>query len=355
MTCGSRTTCAFPRSDVVVLFVDKLSDLEKRVADIAARMHPAGGFWVAWPKRARRATDVTEDMVRRVALAAGMVDNKACSIGNSWLGIRLVLRTEIRDAVAYRAAPPVPTLSRRTRRPTAPAKIVHRSSGAGSAMHRVRALDEVSRHARDRPQLGFRMALSYCPQHDSTLVGRGAAGGQRLGSEDDDRPPTLEYVTEAILAPTCGQAECHSQFSDQVGDEFDTVASARRTMTLYSMVTYQVTPSDSYLIHDADDRRGLGARSGHPAEPQLRAHAVRRPDPDYDLNLIKKFDRLGYAWRYRPGRRAVCARTNDDSTQGCNVLNQLVECPDGTQGALITDCTKVGSGEVCAEGACVPE
>ena len=128
-----------PPVDVVVLFVDRLSDLEKRVADIAARLHPEGGFWVAWPKRSRRSTDLTEDMVRRVALAAGMVDNKTSSIGSSWLGMRLVLRSEIRNAVAYRAAPPVPTLSRRTRRPTAPAKIVHRTSGAGSALQRVRA------------------------------------------------------------------------------------------------------------------------------------------------------------------------------------------------------------------------
>jgi hypothetical protein len=126
-----------PPVDVVVLFVDSLADLEKRFADIAARLHPQGGFWVAFPKRARRATDVTGEVVRRIALAAGMVDDKVASIGN-WSGVRLVMREEIRDAVAYRAAPP--TLSRRTRRPTAPARIVHRStSGAGSTLRRARA------------------------------------------------------------------------------------------------------------------------------------------------------------------------------------------------------------------------
>jgi len=112
-----------PPVDVVVLFVDCVADLEKRFADIAARLHPSGGFWVAWR---RRATDITEDVVRRIALAVGMVDNKAVSIRGGWSGLRLVLRPEIRDAIAYRAVPMIP---RRTRRPTAP----------GSAMHRARA------------------------------------------------------------------------------------------------------------------------------------------------------------------------------------------------------------------------
>ena len=127
-----------PPVDVVVLFVDSLADLERRFADIAARLHPHGGFWVAFPKRAIRATDVTSDVVRRIALAAGMVDDKVASIG-TWSGVRLVMRAEIRDAVMYRAEPP--TLSRRTRRPTAPARIATRSaaSGAGSTLRRARA------------------------------------------------------------------------------------------------------------------------------------------------------------------------------------------------------------------------
>jgi hypothetical protein len=69
-----------------------------------------------------------------------MVDNKVCEIDASWSGVRLVLRHEIRDAIAYRAAPPLPAVSRRVRRPTAPARVAHRSaSGAGSTMRRARA------------------------------------------------------------------------------------------------------------------------------------------------------------------------------------------------------------------------
>lgn len=127
-----------PPVDVVVLFVETLAELEKRFAEIASRLHPHGGFWVAFPKRTHRATDITSEVVRRVALAAGMVDDKAASIG-SWSGVRLVLRNEIRDAVMYRAEPPPPALSTRRRRPTAPARIARATSGAGSSMRRARA------------------------------------------------------------------------------------------------------------------------------------------------------------------------------------------------------------------------
>jgi hypothetical protein len=124
-----------PPVDVVVLFVDRVADLERRFGDITSRMHPDGGFWVAWPK-ARRGCDVTGDVVRRIAMAAGMVHNKVCSMGE-WEGVRLVLRSEHRAAVAYRVEPP--PISRRVRRPTAAARMMHRSSGAGSTLRRARA------------------------------------------------------------------------------------------------------------------------------------------------------------------------------------------------------------------------
>ncbi len=124
-----------PLVDVVVLFVDRLADFERRVVDIAARMHPAGRFWVAW-RKTRRGSDITEDVVRRIAMACGLIDNKVCSIGD-WSTVRLVMRGENRDAVAYRAEPP--PLSRRVRRPTAPARMMYGRGGSGSAMRRARA------------------------------------------------------------------------------------------------------------------------------------------------------------------------------------------------------------------------
>ncbi len=122
-----------PLVDVAVYFVDRIADLERRFSDIAGRLHPAGGFWIAFPKK-KRGADVTEEVVRRIGLAAGMVDNKICSVGDC-IGMRLVLRGLNRDAMLYRAEPP--PISRRVRRPVAAARTVR--SGAGSAQHRARA------------------------------------------------------------------------------------------------------------------------------------------------------------------------------------------------------------------------
>jgi hypothetical protein len=126
-----------PMVDVVVMFVDSLEELERRFTDIVGRLHPAGGFWVAWRRNSRR---ISGEIVCRIALAAGMSANKACAIGPSYDGVRLVLRTEMREAMAYRMEPPAVT--RRTRRPTA--RIAPRiarasSSGGGSTLRRARA------------------------------------------------------------------------------------------------------------------------------------------------------------------------------------------------------------------------
>ena len=100
--------------DVIILFVDRRAELERRFGPVLARLHPDGGLWVAWPKKAaRRETDITEDVVRRVGLAGGLVDNKVCAIDATWSGLRLVVRVENREAVAYRAEPPAPKPKRR--------------------------------------------------------------------------------------------------------------------------------------------------------------------------------------------------------------------------------------------------
>lgn len=127
-----------PPVDMVILFVDSLAELERRVTDVVGRLHPAGGFWVAWRRNCHRAYEITHDVVQRIALAAGMTMNKVCSIDDLHSGVRLVLRGEIREAMAYRAEPPM--VSRRTRRPTARiAPRIARASGGGSSLRRVRA------------------------------------------------------------------------------------------------------------------------------------------------------------------------------------------------------------------------
>ncbi len=84
---------AGPVVDVAVLFTTWRRHLDERYPKVMARVGPAGGLWVAWPKRASGvATDVTENVVREMALAAGMVDNKVCAVTDVWSGLRLVWR-----------------------------------------------------------------------------------------------------------------------------------------------------------------------------------------------------------------------------------------------------------------------
>jgi hypothetical protein len=83
--------------DVIVLFVTRRADFEKKLPSLRKRMSPAAGLWIAWPKRASKVpTDMTEDVVRDVALPTGLVDNKVCAIDEVWSGLRLVIRRELR-------------------------------------------------------------------------------------------------------------------------------------------------------------------------------------------------------------------------------------------------------------------
>jgi hypothetical protein len=85
------------RYDVILAFVTQRSELEAELPRLRARMAPACGLWIAWPKRASRMpTDMTEQVVRDVALPTGLVDNKVCAIDDTWSGLRLVIRRENR-------------------------------------------------------------------------------------------------------------------------------------------------------------------------------------------------------------------------------------------------------------------
>jgi hypothetical protein len=81
------------RRDVIVAFFDRRAALERRLPALRRALDPAGGLWIAWPKRASGvATDLDENVVRDLGLAAGLVDNKVCAIDEVWSGLRLVVR-----------------------------------------------------------------------------------------------------------------------------------------------------------------------------------------------------------------------------------------------------------------------
>ncbi len=83
--------------DVIVVFVSWRAELEAELGRLRDRMAPACGLWVAWPKKAAKLpTDMTEDVVREIALPTGLVDNKVCAIDQTWSALRLVIRRELR-------------------------------------------------------------------------------------------------------------------------------------------------------------------------------------------------------------------------------------------------------------------
>ena len=72
------------KADVVVAFFTERHAFERRIEVLGRMVFPAGGLWIAWPKRAAKvATTMNEDVVREVALPLGLVDNKVCAIDAS--------------------------------------------------------------------------------------------------------------------------------------------------------------------------------------------------------------------------------------------------------------------------------
>lgn len=83
--------------DVILAFVKKRAEITTFAKQVRPRMDPAAGFWICWPKKASGvATDVTENDIRELLLPTGLVDNKVCAVDETWSGLRLVIRKELR-------------------------------------------------------------------------------------------------------------------------------------------------------------------------------------------------------------------------------------------------------------------
>lgn len=83
--------------EVIVSFHLRRQHLEARLPVLLRALDVDGGLWIAWPKRSSGvATDITEDTVREVALPLGLVDNKVCAVDETWSGLRVVWRKELR-------------------------------------------------------------------------------------------------------------------------------------------------------------------------------------------------------------------------------------------------------------------
>lgn len=83
--------------DVVVAFFVRGSPLTRQLDARSRAIAPDGGLWIAWPTRSSGvATDVTDHVLRDVALPRGLVDNKVCAIDETWTALRFVWRSSRR-------------------------------------------------------------------------------------------------------------------------------------------------------------------------------------------------------------------------------------------------------------------
>ena len=86
-----------PNSNFVHAFIKKRSELEKKLSTLRDKIVDTGTVWVSWPKKSSGVpTDVTEDVVRAVALPLGFVDVKVCAVDKTWSGLKLMVRKENR-------------------------------------------------------------------------------------------------------------------------------------------------------------------------------------------------------------------------------------------------------------------
>jgi len=83
--------------DVIVLFAMSRAALGELFVRAAHHLAPRGGLWVAWPRKSSGVfTDLTEDQVRAVGLASGLVDNKIISLDETWAALRFIFKERSR-------------------------------------------------------------------------------------------------------------------------------------------------------------------------------------------------------------------------------------------------------------------
>ena len=83
--------------DEAHVFVTRRDVLDCKLRLLLPLLDPAGMIWVSWPKKSAKAnTDITEDVIRAVALPMGLVDVKVCAVDETWSGLKLVIRKERR-------------------------------------------------------------------------------------------------------------------------------------------------------------------------------------------------------------------------------------------------------------------
>ena len=165
------------------------------------------------------------------------------------------------------------------------------------------------------------------------LVLIGALLGSAAGAcgVTDDRPRTLEYITQTILAPTCAAAQCHSAFKMEVGDQFDTVEATRRSVVVNGLVS-TLDPRASVIYGSIT--------VGYPSILNPGSGNVRMPFdapmPDADVALILHWIEDG-----APGAQCLPNAQGNGcfvtGTPGAAVYH-VAQCVDGNAVKILQDC-----------------
>lgn len=158
------------------------------------------------------------------------------------------------------------------------------------------------------------------------------------GTQNDQRPRTVQYITEAILVPNCGVAECHSSFVNAKGYAFDTVAKAQKGLT--DLLTGAIT------LNAREEPEGDSSPDASLLIRVLTRTVKRMPydQPllDEDFDLISRWIEFG-----APG--AQCDPSVDKGMV-C-VDTKSVECLKTFDfGAVVKDCA--AAGQNCGGGVC---
>ena len=86
-----------PPVEAVHMFVTHCATLDCKLRMLLPLIARDGMIWVSWSKKAAKVeTDITEDVIRSVALPLGLVDVKVCAVDETWSGLKLVIRKERR-------------------------------------------------------------------------------------------------------------------------------------------------------------------------------------------------------------------------------------------------------------------
>jgi len=89
--------------DFAQLFVMSEKELQREFSEYAKRLNASGLLWVSWPKKSSGvSTNLSDNIVRDIGLAAGLVDVKVCAVNEVWSGLKFVFRLKDRPKVNQR-------------------------------------------------------------------------------------------------------------------------------------------------------------------------------------------------------------------------------------------------------------